>query len=206
MPNINCLICKKTFYAKPFLIKKGKKFCSKRCYTKFQKGKQHKKHAQTTKNKISKKAKQRWGNIEFRIMSIKAMQKGLHSPKCRRKLRKYWNSTEFKNVIKKIVKKGKDHHNWKGGKTYHKGYIKLLKPKHPFSDIYGYVRKSRLVIEKQIKRYLLSTERVHHINKIKTDDRIKNLMAFSSHSAHRRFECKKSPVEPKEIIFDGHNI
>ncbi|MBU1880828.1 HNH endonuclease, partial [bacterium] len=37
------------------------------------------------------------------------------------------------------------------------------------------VRKSRLIAEKILNRYLLKTEVIHHINKIRNDNRPENL-------------------------------
>lgn len=67
----------------------------------------------------------------------------------------------------------------------------------------GYVKKSRLTIEQALGRYLTPEEIVHHINKIRDDDRIDNLMAFVSHSAHRRFHYNSLNVKPEEIILAG---
>ncbi len=55
------------------------------------------------------------------------------------------------------------------------GYVVIYKPKHPFSNKSGCILEHRLVMEKQLGRYLTSKERVHHRNAIKTDNRIKNL-------------------------------
>ena len=57
-----------------------------------------------------------------------------------------------------------------------------------------------------IKCYLKKEEVVHHINRIKNDDRIKNLMVFTSTSAHIRFHCNPNNVELKEIVFDGRKL
>jgi len=43
----------------------------------------------------------------------------------------------------------------------------------------------RLVVEKKLRRKLSSKENVHHINCIKTDNRIENLYLFSDRSSHR---------------------
>ena len=100
-------------------------------------------------------------------------------------------------------KKGHKPFNWKGGKYKHKkGYIYIFKPNHPFCDKRKYVFEHRLAVEKQIGRYLLPIETCHHINGIKDDNRIENLMAFVNISAHLRFEGK-GKIEPDEIIFDG---
>ena len=95
---------------------------------------------------------------------------------------------------------------WKGGKYKNPyGYIHILNKNHPFADKRGYVFEHRLIIEKTINRYISNPEETHHINGIRDDNRIENLMVFKNKSAHRRFE-KGSPVSPKEIIFDGRNI
>lgn len=91
---------------------------------------------------------------------------------------------------------------WKGGRTIRNGYIYLLMPKHPFCDTLGYYAEHRFVIEQKLKRFLKSNEHTHHINGIKNDNRIENLMLFISNSAHKRFEINKI-VKPKEIIFNG---
>ncbi len=101
---------------------------------------------------------------------------------------------------------------WKGGRIkYNYGYILIYKPEHPFANG-KYVLEHRLVVEKQIGRYLKPKEVVHHrgieyfINSIenKQDNCPRNLMAFINASAHTRFELNRGKsVRPEEIIFDG---
>jgi len=101
------------------------------------------------------------------------------------------------------IRKGKKHPRWKGGKIKdEEGYILIYKPEHPFAIHNRYIKEHRFVIESKIKRYLLSTEQVHHINGIRNDNRIENLICFKNLSAHTRFENNKK-VKPGEIIFDG---
>lgn len=84
-----------------------------------------------------------------------------------------------------------------------KGYIGIYIPTHPFAyHKHRYVPEHRLVVEEQIGRYLQPKERVHHLNKIKNDNRPKNLMAFINDGFHHKFERgKKVPLNT--IIFDG---
>lgn len=72
---------------------------------------------------------------------------------------------------------------WKGGIIIERGYILEYSPTHPF-NVKGYIRQHRLVMEKYIGRYLEPMEDVHHINGVKTDNRIENLQLLTrgSHS------------------------
>ena len=69
------------------------------------------------------------------------------------------------------------------------GYIKVYFPDHPDATKDGYVAEHRLVMERAVGRRLEKNEVVHHINHIRTDNRIENLklMTFSEHmSLHMR--------------------
>lgn len=87
---------------------------------------------------------------------------------------------------------GKNNPRWKGGKYITgDGYLDILTPNHPYCNSRGYVEEHRLVMEKHLGRVLLPTERIHHINGIKTDNRIENLMLFSNHSNHVALHNKR---------------
>ncbi len=95
-----------------------------------------------------------------------------------RGLKRTWKSpSEFK--------KGKDHPFFKG-KIRHQGYVCLYVPKHPFCDRNGYVKEHRLIMEKHLGRYLKPSEVVHHLNHIRDDNRIENLMLLKNKSKHMR--------------------
>lgn len=133
-------------------------------------------------------------------MPIGIYKHKLHSEGTKRKMSQmrkgYHPVSEFK--------KGKEHHCWQGGKKKELGYISIYCPNHP-SNNRNYVREHRLIIEKQIGRYLHRWEVSHHINKIKIDNRPKNLMAFKSHSLHKKFEKGKS-IKSSDIVFDGRKL
>lgn len=73
--------------------------------------------------------------------------------------------------------------NYQGGKYIDdKGYVRVLRTDHP-KNIRGYAYEHRLVMEQYLNRYLEFWETVHHINEIKTDNRLENLF-LCSHSEH----------------------
>ncbi len=106
----------------------------------------------------------------------------------------FWTGKKRTNVT------GENHGKWKGGRyKSSSGYIWILVPGHPSGKDYGYVREHRLVMEKHLGRYLLSTEIVHHINEIKDDNRIENLMLLSSKGEHSYLHGKqRGGIHPKK--------
>jgi hypothetical protein len=70
---------------------------------------------------------------------------------------------------------GYDNPNFTGGKYIDdKGYVRVLRPEHPFSN-HGYVYEHRLVMEEFFGRTLSPEESVHHVNEVKVDNRVENL-------------------------------
>ncbi len=77
---------------------------------------------------------------------------------------------------------GKNHLNWKGGtKTRPDGYIRDSK-----TDKYIH----RIVMEKFLRRKLLTSENIHHIDGNPKNNDISNLIILSN-SEHRKVEVKK---------------
>ena len=147
----------------------------------------HKFHSEATKKKISESLKNS-PNKRGRF------QKG-HKINLGRKI-----SDETKAKMSKAhkgVKKSKQHREnirkskirekskwWNGGKTKDKfGYIHIYNPEHPHA-VNKYVLEHRLIMESHIGRTLYKKEVVHHINKIKDDNRIENLLLFENNKEH----------------------
>lgn len=97
-------------------------------------------------------------------------------------------SEERKRKIAKTIsekRRGIDNPRYKGGRYKNKsGYILILDPERftkneilrdKHKNI-GYVLEHRYIMEKFLKRKLTQNESVHHINGIKDDNRIENLI------------------------------
>ena len=94
-------------------------------------------------------------------------------------------------IILRNKKGGIKSKRWKNGKYQDKvGYIHIYKPKHLDSKD-GYILEHRLIMEEMIGRRLKPEEVVHHKNKIKNDNKPKNLQLFENSSSHIRFHCQE---------------
>ena len=109
------------------------------------------------------------------------------------------NPQAYKETIYKATRhlEGEGNHNWNGGKTKQHGYVLVRKIDHPYANSLGYVREHRLVMEKQLGRFLEPNEIVHHINHNRSDNRPKNLQLFSK-SEHDRLTGLQKPKKGTE--------
>jgi hypothetical protein len=168
---VKCDICNIKIERSPSQIKTNN-FCSTRCHGIFKIGKPaYNKGTNITNSGSFKKGHKFLGDLS----KSNFFKKGDIS---------YWKGKKRPEVSRE------NNPNWKGGITrYVLGYIGILLPEHPFCDKKGYVLEHRLVMEKHLGRYLSLEEVVHHINGIKSDNRIENLMLFPNSSAHAGFHC-----------------
>lgn len=75
---------------------------------------------------------------------------------------------------------GENHYNWKGGRRLYRGYVYICPPTGGRA-----VLEHRYIMEQHIGRKLRKDETVHHLNAIKDDNRIENLVIVSN-SEHPR--------------------
>lgn len=109
-------------------------------------------------------------------------------------LSRRFKTKKCRNCYLKTELRGDKHPHWKGGKVMtDSGYTMIRSPEHPFVNAYGYVREHRLVMEKHLGRYLTSKEVVHHLNEIKTDNRIENL-ELTNQSTHVKNHLTKGKL------------
>lgn len=94
---------------------------------------------------------------------------------------------------------------WKGGTHINEGYRYIFKPEHPYAKKSGYIAEHRIVLENFLKRYLTKKEMPHHVNHIRNDNRLVNLMLFTDRSNHVKFESGKK-ISKLNIIFDGRKL
>ena len=82
---------------------------------------------------------------------------------------------------------GEGNHRWRGGiRRGAGGYILRKARNHPFAQSNNYVAEHRLVMEQHLGRYLTREEQVHHINGVRSDNRLENLILFSSKGEHSK--------------------
>lgn len=79
-------------------------------------------------------------------------------------------------------------------------------PDHPKCNSRGYVLYARWLMEQHLGRYLTEYEQVHHINGVRTDDRIENLRVVTRgehHSIHADSHRTLDYSKIKELMDQG---
>lgn len=121
-------------------------------------------------------------------------------------MRCYIFKRKISNLTDASFKQREYHWNWKGGKIFSGGYLYIYKPEHLFCNHHKYIKNSRLIMEQYLGRYLNPKEVVHHINNIKTDDRIENLKLFRNKSEHRKYHSKIKSIGHNYKLFSNPTI
>ena len=97
------------------------------------------------------------------------------------------NDKRYGDVAGKHHRFLKGHHSKKAKVFTKHGYVKIKKPEHPRADTNGYVYEHILVMEELLKRPILITEAIHHINGKGTDNTPGNLMLFKTNAMHSSY-------------------
>jgi hypothetical protein len=94
----------------------------------------------------------------------------------------------------KLSVAGPNNPKWKGGRYIStEGYVFVKCWGHPRANKGGYVFEHILVMEQHIGRYITTQENVHHINGVRTDNRIENLEVLTrgQHTKHHNLNTKQ---------------
>lgn len=110
-------------------------------------------------------------------------------------------------ISRKVDKSGEKNGFWKGGRWKNaRGYVLVHVPNHPYPNHQKgpYVFEHRLVIERQIGRYLKPEEQVHHLNGNKEDNRLENLVLCLNQSDHiKKYHAQKMGNIGRKIWLDS---
>ena len=97
-------------------------------------------------------------------------------------------------VSKETGKVGKYCSRYVGSVFYNKkGYRCLYKPDYKWCHKGGWIQEHRYIMQEHLGRKLKSNEHIHHINEIKTDNRLENLMIVNP-SQHSKLHNKKGDL------------
>jgi hypothetical protein len=97
---------------------------------------------------------------------------------------------------------GEQASRWKGGRRYTaKGYIQIYSMGHPYADSAGYVMEHRLIVEKQLGKYLEKEYDVHHIDGDNRNNDPSNLLVLTrKEHARIHFDAVKEAAALKKEV------
>ena len=120
-------------------------------------------------------------------------------PSCETKRR--WANSEMKH----LVRREKEHHNWKGGRIRSSGYVFVHRSDHARANRDGYVREHILVWEEAHGKTLPKGWIVHHLNGIKDDNRPINLLGLPNKKHYLVLQAKAKRIQELEALLNGQS-
>lgn len=117
-------------------------------------------------------------------------------------------SPEIEFLNRSEARKGEKGANWRGGiYEIQKGYRMVLCPEHHRADSRGYVMEHILVWEIETGVRLPDNCCIHHLNGVKSDNRIENLclMLHKAHTIHHHTGAKRSQKTREKISKSRRN-
>lgn len=152
---VPCEVCSKDFWRRPHQERNGGgRFCSKACMDKWQK--------RTRVEQTCPQCGKTW--------MLKVSQKYYGVTYCSR-------ACEARSRMKRPLDR---EHNGKPAVIDEQGYVRIFQPDHPRATKGGWIFEHRWVIEQQLGRHLERDEHVHHLNHIRSDNRLENLQLLSA--------------------------
>lgn len=86
--------------------------------------------------------------------------------------------------------------NWKGGRRVDShGYVRILVPDHPRADPRGYVAEHVVVAEEALGKPLPDGAEVHHVNRVRNDNRNRNLVICEDNAYHSLIERRQRALD-----------
>ena len=138
-----------------------------------------------------------------------------HREECKRKRREWYYRTKKpcpicgKTIISYAAKacwschfSGANNPSWKGGHCLSKGYVLVHEPNHPRADNHGYVREHVLIWEQFNNKPLPEGWIIHHLNGIRDDNRIVNLVALPDKKHKNILQAKAKRIQELEALLN----
>lgn len=162
------------------------------------------KRSEETKRKISETLKKRYNGPlsgEYRRKLSEANKGKKLSEEHKRKLSEANKGKHGKGIkhgphSEETIQKMRRRRGTRDPKT--KGYVLKYVPNHPYATYnHGiYVFEHRLVMEAHIGRYLTCEEMIYHVNGIRDDNRIENLILFADRGELTAYRNKNGDFAP----------
>lgn len=89
---------------------------------------------------------------------------------------------------------GRNHWKWSGGRRAAGEYVQVLAPDHPRASR-GYVMEHVLVAEEALGRHLPDGVVVHHVNRVRDDNRPSNLVICQDQGYHLLLHQRQRAIE-----------